>query len=266
MDNLECPICLEIAENAVECIQCAQILCQKCTVELKRCPICRKESSFKDSAFARKLINNLPKTCDDCGMKTTIIEFKNHVCPNRKIKCGFCQFVGFRAELISHAAQIHSKEIMDNFGGISNKKSNLLLWENKLSKLTHVHEMIITRTGLQPFKEIVVKYFITSKNTSYLVVGLTHKRIIGVKGYLGGDFGEGNWGLAGNGALGQEGKWLTGCKFASGDTVTVKLANSVLTYQVNGVSNDYSHRFKYPQVYIACTMFNYGDSIEVLES
>ena len=286
MDNLECPICLETARDAVECQECAQILCNECTITLTKCPMCRKESSFRASAFARRLINNLPTNCPNCNMKTTNIELNSHIdiCPERKVNCSLCDANQSVKEIASHAANLHSLELTNIFfdsvyeienskkisenSNILNdliKKENQLVWENKSKVLINRTKQIITRTGIKAYISLDVKFKFNCKNTSYVVVGLSSKPLCIAKGYLGGDLGLGNWGLAGNGSLGEEGKWITGKKYNNNDIINIKFENGHISYTINGINSNYSKKFSSNTAYIACTLYNENDKIEIID-
>ena len=59
LETLKCPLCLDFAENAMECVHCNNIFCKKCLgidqilskIKLKSCPICRAEPTFKDCYY-----------------------------------------------------------------------------------------------------------------------------------------------------------------------------------------------------------------------
>ena len=94
-DFLNCPVCLEIASNAVECKNCANIFCEKCAVDLiaKNCPICREKLAVKISLLARRMIGTLPQVCPNtCGVTSTVGNMQDHLksCPNRTYSCLIC--------------------------------------------------------------------------------------------------------------------------------------------------------------------------------
>ena len=81
-EQLKCPVCLEYAEDAVECVKCNSICCIGCvfnsnTDKYIHCPLCRNtdmrvdNSWYKEASFARKMINNVPANCPfECEAKT----------------------------------------------------------------------------------------------------------------------------------------------------------------------------------------------------
>lgn len=271
MDNLECPICLDLARDAVECTQCASILCEVCAKELKKCPICRAEKSFKDSAFARKIINNLPQKCQYCDFKAPLVELKYHLpkCENRKYECNVCVFSGSKEDFLKHLVYTHNEILYDYFTsnpnqGLSSKFN--VLWENKTKFLKHQCEIVTTQTALQPSLSFNVKIRIKkTKNSAFIVLGFSNKPLHVAKGYLGGDFGLGNWGLAGNGALGEEGKWKKGETFKENDVITLNYDSGKITYRINNIENKYSYIFNgAPQLYLASSMYYIGDELEII--
>ena len=286
MENLECPICLETARDAVECEGCAQILCEECTRSLQKCPLCRKECSFRASAFARRLINNLPVNCPNCNISTTNIELNSHldICPEKKISCSLCNSTQTVKEIASHAASIHNADLInifyDSLYEIENSKKNnndslkvidllkresQLVWENKSKTLVNHTQQIITRTGIKAFSCIDIKLKVNCKNTSYVVVGISNKPLNIAKGYLGGDLGTGNWGIAGNGSLGEEGKWVTGQKYNNNEIINIKFDNGNISYIINGIKNSYSKKLSFSTAYIACTLYNENDRIDIID-
>eukprot|EP01084_Bolivina_argentea_P099993 179647_1 len=94
MDNfLECPICCDIATNAVESVCCNKIFCSQCITEMKEsngvnveCPLCRnKDMKTKESVLARRMIMELTIDCPNkCDSKIIKTKLKDHLkmCPN----------------------------------------------------------------------------------------------------------------------------------------------------------------------------------------
>lgn len=129
LESLKCPLCLDFAEDAMECTYCNNIFCKKCIgidlisnlnkSKLKSCPICRKEPcSFQDCLFARRLLNNLPIICPNlCGHSTSRGEMKNHLnkCINKKYQCKICDLLLIKKEFLEHIKEKHEEEIIDTF-------------------------------------------------------------------------------------------------------------------------------------------------------
>jgi hypothetical protein len=270
MENLECPVCLEICRDAVECCQCAQIFCDLCTCKLNKCPMCRKESSFRPSAFARRLINNLPIKCPSCNIQFSKNELERHisVCPNRKIVCTLCKMNFNSQNLLSHGITEHIDNLLLSFSDPyenSNEYKIEVLWGNKTKILSHTFNGLLTRTAEQPFENISIGLKLRSTNSSYIVVGFSSKKICIPKGYLGGDLGTGNWGIAGNGNIGEEGSWKAGTKYTNNDIIRISFNEGLITYSVNNKPNNYSYFLKTPTAYLACTLFTQGDELEIMD-
>lgn len=269
MENLECPVCLEPAKEAVECTQCAQIFCEACTKPLKKCPMCRADSSFKESAFARKLINNLPKKCDYCDFTTTAAEMKYHLvkCDYRDFYCNVCSaFSGKKPEFVQHLLSAHNEDLLNTFTYNPDvEKHEKVVWENKTRFLRHSVDILTTQTGIKSYNNVSVQIRLRkAKNAAFIVLGFSDKPLHLAKGFLGGDIGSGNWGLAGNGALGEEGKWKRADSYKEGDIITLNFHNKVITYKINGKHNDYSFKFSKSSVYLACSMYYNGDELEII--
>lgn len=108
--------------------------------------------------------------------------------------------------------------------------------------------------------EVPIK--MTKITVGYLVCGVSNKVMDENRGYLGGDMGQGNWGIASNGSLGENGSWKSGKGFNTGDTLILKGDNGVITYSVNGETQNYSYDMGTSDLYLAFT-FYYEDEIEL---
>jgi len=122
-DTTTCPICLKLAENAMESECCGFIFCQKCIVRIEKreCPCCR-ESKFKyhPALGMRKLIKNLPVKCSyNCGFVDSYEKIKNHYfnCKFRDFTCCIhnCFKILKREEFLEHIIKSHS-EVVINIG------------------------------------------------------------------------------------------------------------------------------------------------------
>mmetsp|Transcript_25602 Transcript_25602/g.26700 ORF Transcript_25602/g.26700 Transcript_25602/m.26700 type:complete len:202 (-) Transcript_25602:43-648(-) len=120
-ESATCPICLKLAEDAMESECCGFFFCNKCIVRLekKECPCCR-ETKFKyHSALGmRKLIKNLPVKCVfACGYVDSNENIRKHYfnCKFRDFHCSIhhCQVVMKREDFLEHLMKEHS-EVMIN--------------------------------------------------------------------------------------------------------------------------------------------------------
>ena len=115
-----CPICLKIAEDAMEAECCGQIFCNKCInkVESNLCPICRRVNlKVHSSLTMRKLIKTLPVKCiHGCGFTDTMENIKKHyfVCKSRDFTCKInkCGVVLKKSEFLCHVIDIHEDVII----------------------------------------------------------------------------------------------------------------------------------------------------------
>lgn len=70
-----CPICLEVAEDAVETECCNHAYCEQHAKTIAEnggtCPTCRKSPfRYRPAIIVRRLIGNLPVTCPFCNSPT----------------------------------------------------------------------------------------------------------------------------------------------------------------------------------------------------
>ena len=121
-DFLQCPICLQLAVEAVETSCCHNIFCKDCLSAFtkKPCPVCRKEGvTWTDNILARRMISSIPTECPDCGEKTTIGELPTHAskCPKWKLPCKIegCNFTGHEDEFIKHLCDAHKGTLIQTF-------------------------------------------------------------------------------------------------------------------------------------------------------
>ena len=65
--DFECVVCQDIAEEAVHCIRCENILCKNHLSKISRCSLC-KSTPFEThtNEYVRRLISKLQVTCPEC--------------------------------------------------------------------------------------------------------------------------------------------------------------------------------------------------------
>jgi hypothetical protein len=130
LENFRCVVCFELAQDSVECLLCGNIFCKMCVNNIK-CPLCRNHSTYKDSTFARKIINNLPISCSGCKSMTTQGTLEKHLleCSERVFKCKApnCDFSGKKEEFYEHISSSHLIEVLNDFDyNEASKKTNYL--------------------------------------------------------------------------------------------------------------------------------------------
>ena len=54
---MECPICFEISEDTVNCLQCNQGICLNCFTKIDNCPFCRK-------SYTTSSIDKINSSCE----------------------------------------------------------------------------------------------------------------------------------------------------------------------------------------------------------
>ncbi|XP_065055098.1 uncharacterized protein LOC135683691 [Rhopilema esculentum] len=120
IEALVCPICLEIAEKAVETSCCHNVYCEKCLSMVINgpCPQCRNEFQILASHVCRRMIGNLPAVCSfiGCTAKLTRSELNDHEqrCEHRLYKCPApkCLFEGLKENYLLHLIQEHKEDVV----------------------------------------------------------------------------------------------------------------------------------------------------------
>lgn len=105
------------------------------------------------------------------------------------------------------------------------------------------------------------------KDFNFVMIGVTSKQYFGQQMYLGGESGIGDWGVAGNGNIGVDGKWLR--DFASvlkftNEKITISFQNGKLTISIGGKSNNYSLILQSKSVYLTVGLYNDGDTCTIV--
>lgn len=52
--------------------------------------------------------------------------------------------------------------------------------------------------------------------------------------------------------------------YKENDVVTLEYKNGLIGYCINGISNNYTYNLGKSEVYLAATMYNLGDQIEIM--
>lgn len=117
-ENLRCIVCFDLAREAVECLLCGNIFCKRCVSNIK-CPLCRNHSTYKDSGFARRIIDSMPVKCPDCNLPTTKGALEGHllICSERVFTCKMkdCTVSCKKEEFAQHLNQSHHFEVLNDF-------------------------------------------------------------------------------------------------------------------------------------------------------
>ena len=112
--NFTCPLCLELAKDAVESSCCTKIYCLRCiqnaAQKFKECPCCRSPNmTYSSSRIARKVISEIKVPCDHCQLDVESGDMDAHLvkCPQVKIKCKLCNLQLVQADVLKHTAGKH---------------------------------------------------------------------------------------------------------------------------------------------------------------
>ena len=93
-DLVNCPICLDMIEDAMETPCCNNIFCEKCIIRTHVCPICTSEYFHRQlipNIPMRRLINEIVTKCknEGCEVECTRANLPKHleVCLYEKVSC-----------------------------------------------------------------------------------------------------------------------------------------------------------------------------------
>ena len=120
VDSMTCPICFELAVDAVETSCCHQVYCQPCLslVGNRSCPQCRQQFDMQISHISRRIIGSMPTPCSikGCNKRVMRSELKDHElqCTYRLFACPAqkCLFEGLRKEFAMHIATEHEQNLI----------------------------------------------------------------------------------------------------------------------------------------------------------
>lgn len=153
-----CPICLKLAEDAIETECCGSIFCQKCIdrIEKDSCPCCRYVGlRIHPSLAIRKLIKNFPAKCSyNCGFIGTIENIKKHYfdCSLRDFTCNIhkCGCIYKKSDYLQHLINYHSEVLInvgENFDKIFNSKIQKKIKESDFKNTIKDKNEIIIYNG-----------------------------------------------------------------------------------------------------------------------
>lgn len=286
-----CLNCKTLPESIYECIKCGSPYCNKCCLISKiKCKECAS-FEFQISPFGNMAINTFEITCSKCTMKIQRNMLKNHLakeCKSSTVKCLFtnCSKNCTRNDIALHVLSTHEQEVLDYFDS-SKKTFPQLIQINRPSTLdkipvfpdfnwpnyskTYIHQdnkMYTLTTSMSYQGHWKAKVFVKRcTNPGYVVLGIFNRSFNENKGYLGGDLGPGNWGIAGNGACGECGHWTHDKTYKEGDIVSIIYDNGYVSYQINGIGNNYKFKFSTfdEPTYLAATVYYQGTTLIILD-
>lgn len=288
--DVKCRACKRDLEDVHECDNCGFPFCGLCCKSI-RCLNCSSKS-FSATKFGALLLSVIPVECPVCKksvIKSQIEEHLSKYCDFIDLTCRICKMTYKRKEIPIHLINKHPSEmenyiydcskfprsikkiatpVEENDNEIAIKEINLIFSLSNSKAYCHPSNGFHTFSCPTPISEGSVKVIVKgSSNTGYIVIGFSNRILNEKKGYLGGDFGTGNWGLAGNGSIGEEGKWnKAGSAFTQGDMIEVVYSKGLVYYTINGEKkNNYLYKFKFPhqEVYFTVTVY-YEKTILIL--
>jgi hypothetical protein len=286
-DLVHCAICSCILIDPQQCVTCDNVFCKVCITDWhkksKTCPMKCSNFSFKDSRITRNVLSRLIFKCPlKCSKDVGYDDYFTHEdgCELSKIECPCCKTVVKRTVINSSKNQYEEKinelkkEVDSLKQQLNNMQPNPDYFPDIFSK---VDKVFITGKGNSlrtvscknpcPSKFELRILFKRLKYPGHVSVGLSDKIFNNEnKGYLGGDMGNGNWGLAGNGSLGEQGKWVRGQPYSEGDILTISGSGGIISYKVNSseATKNYSHNMGNKLLYFAISFFYEDDIFQLI--
>ena len=305
---LTCPKCKQLSKEPMECQSCQQLYCTECQPTI--CLLCKKQSAFRFSKVAKKIIGDIDIKCPHCSLTVKHGDLEDvHLksCQKYLIKCKYsaCNFEGNKTDFTNHILNNHVAEVLDSFtnplveeieklehviptkdyiGGKQksnvsqsmfippssinlNPKMQNLLWSNNSKVFVKVGKGKYLISSSMPISLGSVSIrFGPCKDHNYNMVGFSNKMYMGEALYIGGET-TGEWGIAGNGIIGVDKKWIkehaSVFKFTN-DLVTLKYDNGTLGLMVEGKHNTYSYFLGSRQVYLTICLYHDGDTCTIV--
>lgn len=289
-----CLNCKKLPNSVYECLDCGAPYCSNCCLYSKiKCKECNCYE-FQISVFGNMAINEIEVSCPKCKKGLSKNNLANHMateCSSVELKCLFknCDKTFSKKDMTMHLINSHESEIIDYFEGEGKQLSQVglsvkpslnlstsnfpdssdFVWYSGSKVFVHGESKMFTFTSKNAKSGYwKARVFIKKcQNPGYMVIGIFNKYFVEPKGYLGGDLGAGNWGLAGNGACGECGKWTFKKKYNEGDIVEIIYNRGLITYGING-ELDTSYSFKFgtdSSVYLAATSYYAGTTFIILD-
>jgi hypothetical protein len=281
-DFTMCSICTGIVCDPHQCQICQIGFCKACIEEWvsksNTCPFKCTNSTIRESRIIRNIVSKLVFKCPwDCKEELTYEKFLIHedMCEKQITQCPCCK-LDVQKNILPKV--LRGKKTYPTYEELFLENEELKKkLGSKLVDLYFINGLKVFETpsgsSIRTFScksplpksfSINIK-FIKVAYPGHLVIGFSDKIFSGeTKGYLGGDLGLGNWGVAGNGSIGQEGKWIKGTGFKQGDIVTFSSTKSVISYAVNQVPSGYSYDLKKKPLYLTFSFYYPNEKIEIL--
>lgn len=284
-DSAHCSICVGIIIDPQQCQSCDTCFCKVCIVEwLKKskfCPMKCVKPTFKDSRLLRTVLSKLNFKCQDgCDKEIPYDDLTTHPlkCLKKMIECPCCKTIVIQNQ-ISHKSDGSESIIVELYKEIEILNKKVKFFESTAkNSITFPNGTRFFKTPsgnalktISNSNELPEMFNISFKFTKvlypgHLVLGVSDKILNAEAGYLGGDLGTGNWGLAGNGSIGEEGKWVTGEGYKQGDIVTLIGKGSAITYFINGKNNTrYKYDLKKKPLFLTFSYYYADEIMEIVD-
>ena len=284
-DLIHCSICCCIVLDPQQCDSCQNIFCKICITDWqkksKTCPMKCLDFTFKDSRIIRNVLSRLIFKCAlNCPKEINYDDYFTHQesCENGKTECPCCKTIVSRRIVGSNPYEVKIKALQEEINKLKNPvNAGIVLPKDYIPDLFNNKECIFATSGGNFLRTItaknpcpnnfVIKILMKKlKYPGHVSIGLSEKILKENKGYLGGDMGTGNWGLAGNGSLGEQGKWAKGYAYAEGDVLTIYGNEGTISYKINHNSEtkNYSYNLSNNPLYFGISFFYEGDILQLI--
>lgn len=276
---LICPICKDLSNDPYECKGCNQTYCKDCTSELRNyCNQCETASGFVYSKIARKIINDTEVLCKFCSLKVKKGDMEIHYsnCEKYKLICKYpsCKFTGSKNDFFEHVIVFHKGELIDLFtreqhSEFSVANQGLLTWmsgNKEFVKKGNGKFLHSTNIKVKKLTNIKLK-FSNCKDYNYCQIGFSSSQYDGLDKYLGGETGKESWGLAGNGVIGEEGKWNKSFQSYlkySNEEITLKFNNGLIQVSVGVKGNTYLYNLGIKEAYLTVGLYHEGSTVTII--
>lgn len=121
---MQCPVCFELVESAMDCEKCGHFLCESHVSQLDGCPKCRAQPlQVRIDVTLRRLVDLLQVRCQFCHKQFNKGDLKVHMenCTGRP-RCGFkgCeQQASNKEDALRHIMDAHGDILWNNFSNPS---------------------------------------------------------------------------------------------------------------------------------------------------
>lgn len=284
-DLIHCSICSCIIVEPQQCNSCENVFCKVCITSWQAksstCPMKCKDFKFKDCRLIKNVLSRLIFNCNlKCNKEISYEEYFTHEenCENAKTECPCCKTIVNRKILDLNVYEEKIKILEKEIETLKKELNRKDLEYEFIPDLFNNRERIfitgkgnflrtITSKNAFPTKFVIKIKLKKLKNPGHVSIGVSDKIINSEnKGYLGGDLGQGNWGLAGNGSLGEQGRWSRGLAYTEGDILTISGNSGILTYSVNNseLTKNYSHNLGNKNLYFAISYYYEDDILQLI--